>query len=140
MRMTTARAVLIALFLLALVLQLVTVFAVRRAMWPEDFQSLILKIITTYSVPLAVVLGNLIARPHARSTPVPRTLAWSAIVLTLLWNLLLVARAIDFALASEDSATALMSYFDAVAASSSFLIAGIMSFFFEKSANVSAAE
>lgn len=134
MKTANARAVLFTLFLGALLVQVTALFLMRHAMWPDEFQALLLKLISIYSVPLAVVAGNLLAQPRAGSESVTAALAWSAILLTLVWNLLLVARSVGFAMAKHDSVTSLISYLDSVAAASSFLIAGVLAFFFEKTA------
>jgi hypothetical protein len=53
-------------------------------------------------------------------------------VLAVLWNLLLIARFLAFCFAERDSVGALVQYLDSVATSSSFLVAGVVVFFFGK--------
>jgi hypothetical protein len=130
--MNQARFGLMGLFIASLVLQVGTIFHVRGRVWPEEFQALLLKIFAIYSVQLGVVLGGIFAQPKTQLANPPRALAWSALLLTAVWNILLVARTISFSFATQDSASDLMKYFDAIGSGSSFLVAGVLVFFFGK--------
>ncbi len=130
MTMARARVTLVALFLASLIIQLVAFFLVRSRMWPEEFPVLIQKIFSIYSVPLAVVLGGMIAKRHDAPAAAPVSLAWITIVLTALWNLVLMGRSLAFALAEQDSVTSAASDLGMFAAFSSFLVAGVISAFF----------
>jgi hypothetical protein len=132
MSMNQARFGLMGVFLVSLILQLGAFFLVRGRMWPEEFQGLVLKVLAVYSVQLGVVLGGIFAQPRTPLADPPRGLAWSALLLTALWNMLLVVRSISFSLAAEDSATDLMKYVDAIGSGSAFLVAGVLVFFFGK--------
>jgi hypothetical protein len=130
MTMARVRSTLFIMFLASLALQVIAFFFVRYKMWPEDFQALILRILTIYSVPLAVVLGGIAAQPRDGLAAAPLLPGWAAIVLTALWNLLLIGRSLGFVLAEQDSVASAVSYLDAVASSSSFLVAGVITAFF----------
>lgn len=130
--MNQARFGLLAIFLFCLALQLIAFFAVGHKMWPEDLQSLVLKVLAIYSVHLTVVLGGIFAQPSGSLEDPPSSLAWTAIALALLWNVLLIWRSVSFALAPRDSVTDLMKYLEGVASASSFLVTGTLAFFFTK--------
>jgi hypothetical protein len=132
MSMNQARFGLMGVFLVSLILQLGTFFLVRERMWPEEFQGLVLKVLAIYSVQLGVVLGGIFAQPRTPLANPPRGLAWSALLLAALWNMLLLVRSISFGLAAEDSAADLMKYVDGVGSGGAFLVAGVLAFFFGK--------
>lgn len=134
MSITRARIVLTILFLASLAVQLVAFFVVRHKMWPDEFLSLLSKVLTVYSVPMGVIFFGIVALPHPGAARAPSTWTWAALVLTSIWNLLLVGRSIAFALAFQDSVGGLMNYFDTISVSGSFLLAGVITAFFEKGA------
>jgi hypothetical protein len=137
MSMNRAKFLLMGIFVAFLVVQLGALFHVRNGMWAEDFEKLLLRVLAIYSAPLGVVLGGMFAQPKTSLAAPPPALAWSALALAVLWNLLLVWRTISFSIAGEDSATDLMKYLDSVAAGSSFLVAGVIAFFFGKGTEAS---
>lgn len=132
MSMNQARFGLMGIFVAGLILQIGAFFVVRNKMWPEDFLSLLLKLLGVYSVQLGVVLGGIFAQRGARLADPPAGLAWSALALAALWNLLLVGRSISFSIAAEDSVGDLIKYLDTIASGGSFLVAGVVTFFFGK--------
>lgn len=132
MSMNQARFGLMGIFLVGLVLQLGALFHVRQGLWEEDFDKLILRLLAIYSAQLGLVLGGMFAQPKTALADPPAGLAWSALALVALWNLLLVWRMVSFSLAEQDSVANLMKYLDSIAAGSSFLVAGVLAFFFGK--------
>jgi hypothetical protein len=132
MSMNQTRFGLMGIFVAGLVLQIGAFLVVRNKMWPEDFLSLLLKILGIYSVQLAVVLAGIFAQRGARLADPPAALAWSALALAALWNLLLVWRSISFSVAAQDSVGDLIKYLDTIATGGSFLVAGVVTFFFGK--------
>jgi len=131
--MNRVRYGLMGMFFLGLIVQLVALFHVRTAMWPEEFQAVLLRILGIYSAQLGLVLGGIFAQPKPRLSNPPAGLAWVALGLVLFWNVLLGWRTIAFSIAEQDSTSDLMKYLDSIAASSSFLVAGALAFFFGKS-------
>jgi hypothetical protein len=128
-----ARFGLLGIFLGSLVVQLIIFFALRQRMWPEDFQALVAKALAIYSVHVGVILGGIFTRPKGRFPKAAAPLAWTALSLAALWNLLLLGRTASFGMASEDSPTELIKYFEAIGSGGSFLVSGVMVFFFGKS-------
>jgi hypothetical protein len=134
MSMNRVRFGLMSVFLLSLAAQLAALFLVRTRMWPNEFQDLLLKLLAIYSVQLGVVLGGIFAQSrNPLADPAP-ALAWAALLLAVIWNLLLVSRSLLFAFAGAegDSVTDLMKYLEGISSASSFLVAGGLAFFFGK--------
>ena len=132
MSMSQTRLALMGIFVTGMVVQIVAFFLVRTKMWPDEFLSLLLKLLGLYSVQLAVVIGGIFAQRGAKLANPPAALAWSALALAALWNLLLVARSISFSVAPADSVSDLIKYLDTIASGGSFLVAGVVTFFFGK--------
>jgi len=136
MSMNQARFGLMGIFLVSLVLQLVAIFLTRNRMWPEELLSLVLKLLGIYSVQLGVVLGGIFSQPRGPLAEPPSGLTWTAFALVTMWNLLLAWRSISFGIAAQDSVGDLIKYLDSIASSSSFLVAGVLTFFFAKGTDV----
>jgi len=92
--MNQARFGLLGIFVFCLLAQLVAFFSVSHKMWPEELQSLVLTILSIYSVHLTVILGGIFAQPKGPLEDPPASLPWTAVVLALLWNVLLIWRSI----------------------------------------------
>jgi hypothetical protein len=131
--MNRVRYALMAMFLVGLIVQLAALIHVRNAMFPEEFQSVLMRLLSIYSAQLGVVVGGIFAEPKGPSENPPSGLAATALASALLWNLLLAWRTVAFSVDEQDSPSDLMKYLDSIAASSSFLIAGALAFFFGKS-------
>lgn len=132
MTMNQTRFGLLGIFSGCLLAQLIAFLTVRNKMWPEDLQALILKIVAVYSVHLTVILGGIFAQPKGSLEDPPASLAWTAITLAVLWNVLLVWRSFSFSMATQDSSSELIKYIDGVGSSTSFLLTGALAFFFTK--------
>jgi hypothetical protein len=130
--MNRVRFGLLAIFILCLSTQLIAFFAVSNKMWPDELQSLVLKILAIYSVQLSVILGGIFARPGGSVEDPSPSLSWTAILLAVLWNALLMWRSIAFSAATKDSVTDLLKYLDGISSAGSFLVTGALAFFFAK--------
>jgi len=130
--MNQARFGLLAIFVLCLAAQLIAFFAAGHRMWPEELQSLVLKLLAVYSVHLTVILGGIFAQPRGPLEDPPSDIAWTAIALALMWNGLLIWRSLSFSVADQDSVVDLTKYLDNIASASSFLVTGALAFFFTK--------
>ncbi len=139
MKLNQTRFGLLSIFTVCLAIQLAAIIAVRQRMWPEDLEQLALKLLGMYSVHLGVILGCIFAQSHTRSRVVPQGVAWTAILLSVFWNLLLLWRSISFSMAEQDSVTDLVNYYEKIASHSSFLVAGAVAFFFSRSASADKA-
>lgn len=129
---TRARSLLLCIFILCLVLQCGVLVLNQSAMWPEDLLKSLLTLLKLYSVPLAVIFGGIFARPGGATGP-SAGVSWAAVLVASCWNLLLVWRTIAFGLASQDSVSDLTKYLEDVSSAASFLVAGMLAFFFGKS-------
>jgi hypothetical protein len=140
MRVMPARVVLITVFLVGLAVQSgAIIFSYSEtAIASGDLTNLLTKLLAVYSVHLAVIFGGIFAQQQEGKSPqVPAMALWVAVALAVIWNLLLAWRSITFALAAtdpsrDDSVGRLMSYIETISSTSSFLVAGALSFFFTK--------
>jgi hypothetical protein len=114
----------------------------EEAISNKDLSSLIIKLLSVYSVHLAVIFGGIFAQQRnvnhkGRSARAAGLAFWLAIVLAVIWNLLLVWRSVMFGMAafdvsSEDNVGYLSNYIESIASAGSFLVAGALTFFFSK--------
>jgi hypothetical protein len=136
------RGILFGTFIFGLAIQVAVAIAAyaNRAIVGSDESALTLKLLSIYSVPLAVILGGLFAKPSSgkkTSSTGSQPVASLAVALALLWNLILLSRSLMFAYAVvnprvDDNVDQLISFLDTVSTTSSFLIAGALAFFFTK--------
>jgi hypothetical protein len=133
MRVTAVRLRLLLLFVGSLVLHfcICACSYLKGMMYAEDFESLTLQILAIYSIPLGVILGAFFAQGKL---PVPSgsSAFHAAFVLSFLWNALLIVRSLIFLFGKEDFVGDFTSFLQKASAASSFLIAGVLSFFFAK--------
>jgi hypothetical protein len=130
MKLSGVRLSLLSIFLGGLVAQMAALISLRDSIWPDELQAGLVKLLSIYSVPLSIILGALFGQWRTQKRSTQNTLAWTAILLSLLWNILLGCRSILFALASQDSISDLIRYLDAIGSASSFLVAGMLALFF----------
>lgn len=134
MRVNSVRLWLLSLFVASLILHFV-VFAytyLAEAIYAEDLQSLTLEILAIYSIPLGVILGAFFGQGDQRDTKVVPSAFYVAFALSVVWNGLLFARTLVFGFAKEDFVGDLVTFLQSTSAASSFLIAGVLAFFFSK--------
>ena len=129
---TRAKIILTGVFLLSLAVQFIGISAVQSTMWPQDYQSVLLKLLHIYSVPLGVATGGILATSKSKDGAVDGSLVWISLALVLLWNGIFVTRTLAFCFAAHDSAKDLMEFYQEISTGSSFLIAGVLAFFFRK--------
>jgi hypothetical protein len=134
---STAKLSLTGLFVVSLAAQVIGVSAVHSAMWPEDYQSVILKLLHIYSIPLGVAIGGILASSKPKGVVVDRGLMGACLALVILWNSSFLIRTLIFCFAAQDSAKDLMAFYEQVSTGSSFLIAGVLTFFFGKASRKS---
>lgn len=133
--MTTRRVQTALLFVFAgsFVVQVTAFFAVSLSMWPEDLRKILTTLFAVYSIPLAVIIGGLFAQPKKQSKgPVAGFLAWSAILLSIVWNSLFLWRSVSFSVAIRDSPSDVIDFMNSVSMAASFLVAGLLAFFFAR--------
>ena len=103
-----------------------------QAIYVEDLQKLAARMLAIYSVPLGVTAGGIFGASSRQARRTPSSTLLAAASLCALWNVLLVSRTLIFAMASQDSITALLDYVDAVAAAGTFLIGATLAYYFAK--------
>jgi hypothetical protein len=126
-----ARTALLGIFVGCLVLQCAVLILNRSAVGPEEFTASLLTLLKIYSVPLRLSWAAPSRGGAGGASP---AVCWAAILLAVSWNVLLVARTLAFGIATEDSVSDLIKYLEMVSAAASFLVAGMLAFFFGKSA------
>jgi hypothetical protein len=125
---------LLGMFLIGLVIHLVCFgysFLIG-AVYVEDLQTMAVRTLAVYSVPLGVIVGGIFGGAAEQTANASSGTFWTAAGLSLLWNILLLARSLVFVIAAQDSITSLFGYIDAVSAASTFLIGGALAYFFAK--------
>ena len=140
-----ARTWLVWTFIIGLSIQCLAVIAAftSRAISTADLIDLLKRLLSIYSIHFAVILGSVFGKSGAVSkahgAESDAILAFRvALTLSVLWNLMLIWRTLQFGVhafdtQSTDRTDLLVSYLEAVASASSFLVAGALAFFFGKS-------
>jgi hypothetical protein len=144
MTLMRARTLLVSIFLCCLVVECFCILIVytKGAISSNDVTTLLVKMLEIYSVPLAVILGGIFARP-AKVTleggieTAPSTAFWVSVAVAIVWNALLLWRGVGFSVAAfrlsiEDNVSFFSSYLDSISKASSFLVAGALAYFFSK--------
>lgn len=144
MTLARARILLVSIFVGGLVLQSVCILIVyaKSAISSNDVTNLLVKMLGIYSVPLAVILGGIFARPAkssqaGASEAAPSTAFFVSVGLALVWNALILWRGVSFSVAAfnpaiKDDVNLFTSYVDGISKASSFLVAGALAYFFSK--------
>ena len=138
MTINKARVMLLVPFLGSLIIHILAIMTVYQAgaIYRDDLTTLLPKVLTIYSVHLAVIFGGIFGQQARRGKQVPATAFWIALTVTLLWNLLLVWRSISFALIAfnmgEDRINDYLAYLDIVSSTGAFLVVGALAYFFSK--------
>jgi hypothetical protein len=139
-----AHGILFGIFLAALVVQMVVVALAfqANAITANDASALIVTLFTIYAVPLGVVFGGVFAKETYKrqraTTPVSsKSVVWSAVVVSVLWNLTMTWRSLRFGYAVyhpavNDNVDQLSYFLETISTTSSFLIAGALAFFFTR--------
>jgi hypothetical protein len=134
MNPSRVRYVLLSIFGFGLILQVVCFINCRERMWPDEFNMLIIKLLTIYSVQLGVMIGGIFSQATTTKSDTSTLLNWTALVLVGLWNVLLIWRSVAFSIATQDSVSDLTRYLDGVGSESAFLVVGVLAYFFGSSA------
>jgi hypothetical protein len=106
----------------------------RSEIFPDELQETLLKILSIYSVPLAAILGGIFAQQRKSSGASPGE-SWAALIVAAFWNLLLLWRIFAFLFSEHDSISDLTKYLESISSAASFLIVGVLAYFFGKSAH-----
>ncbi len=125
------RVLLLGIFLVFLFVSIGMAFSAGASnrIFPDQATSLITRILAIYSVQLAVILGGTFAQDKSLP-PAPLSLLIMALALSLAWNSLLLVGMLAFTRADGWKLPDLESYLDTVSKGGSFLVAGMLSYFF----------
>jgi hypothetical protein len=144
MPLVRARQLLVGIFLCCMILECVCILTVysKAAITSDDVATLLVRVLEIYSVPLAVILGGIFARPPSPTQTgiiesAHPTAFWVAVALAVVWNALLLWRGAAFSVAAfrpsiEDNVTLFISYLEVVSKAGLFLVAGALAYFFSK--------
>jgi hypothetical protein len=126
--------VLIALFMLAMVIQLAAIGALfaGKALYADEATRAMMVLVEIYAVPLGVILAGTFARRGATPAPVDARTFGVAVVVSVLWNALLLWRTAAFALSDVASIAAFGDELKNIAGGASFLVAAALAYFFAK--------
>lgn len=135
MTYTRTRLHLLLIFFIALVINLACFFICffKDIIYQDDLTLLVTETLRLYSVHLAIILSTLFL-DVSKNMIVDKSLYLVCISIVVFWNLLLFARVLIFLVSKMDDPADLLKYLNTVSASSSFLVAGILAYFFSKNA------
>lgn len=134
MTISLARGILLSIFIISFIGasgSIVQVF-MKGKIYSDSMGTMLLKLLSVYSAPLAVIMGGIFGQRHTQIKSVHTIAFWSAFILSAIWNILVVGRFLLFTLTADDTIGALTSYLNAVVPSSYFLVMGCLSYFFAK--------
>jgi hypothetical protein len=138
MRKYTAQLWLLGIFLFFFVLQtvLLVVCRVSNGIGPEQLKDLIVQLVGIYSIPLSVIIAGIFAK--RRRTAKLDGIFYASVVLAILWNALFAWRTVELTMAAvgigEDKAKDFNDYIASVSKGSTFLISGLLTYYFAKPA------
>jgi hypothetical protein len=108
-----------------------------RAVGSDDISSLLVQLLTVYSIHISVIAGGIFGsrKFDPKPTDAPQPAFTVALGLSILWNALLLWRFVAFCYAGyhpsvDDGADKLISYVDQMSKPTSFLVDGALAFFF----------
>jgi hypothetical protein len=100
-------------------------------MWPKEYEDLSVGIIKIYAIPLAIILTGIFPLPRKGLKLQSTTVAIIGSLLACLWNAILLAKSASFYSAASGDAGELLKNLNETSSNSSFLIAGMLTFFFK---------
>jgi surface polysaccharide O-acyltransferase-like enzyme len=134
---------LLAIFLIFFVLQtaLLVVCQLLNGVGADKLKDLVVQLITIYSVPLSVIIAGTFAK--RRRAAKLDGIFYASVVLAVLWNSLFAWRTVELTLAAigvgEDRVKYFSEYLESVSKVSTFLISGLLTYYFAKAPEGSGA-
>jgi hypothetical protein len=136
--LTQGRRLLAGTFVISLVIEFTIIFVILLlgAIGTDDVLRIDTQLLSIYSVHFAVIIG--FQFKHNKADPEPAVdNVWLAFALVALWNLLIIFRFAEFLIAAadngrNDTVRSLIDYTDGIARAGSFLVVGVLAFFFAK--------
>jgi membrane protease YdiL (CAAX protease family) len=132
----TAQLWLLSIFLFFFAVQtvLLVVCQVTNGIGAEKLKDLIVQLVTIYSIPLSVILAGIFAK--RRRAAKLDGIFYASVVLAILWNGLFAWRTVELTLAAigvgVDNAKYFSEYLESVSKVSTFLISGLLTYYFAK--------
>jgi hypothetical protein len=99
--------------------------------FPDHLQALLLQALAQFAGPLSVVIGSFFAlRRSAQRTIVPSAVFYLSMACVTLWSLLIAGRTVTFIASDDEIVEMLVSWFSNVTTAASFLVTGVLAYFF----------
>ena len=122
------------LFFFAVQTVLLVVCQVTNGICAEKLKDLIVQLVTIYSIPLSVIIAGIFAK--RRRAAKLDGIFYASVVLAILWNGLFAWRTVELTLAAigvgVDNAKYFSEYLESVSKVSTFLISGLLTYYFAK--------
>lgn len=103
----------------------------REILFDDSFISLIEKTLAIYSVHLSVILATGFIDNEKNSNIVHNPLFVTSVVLSLVWNIIIIVRIALFVFGKDD-VPLVLNFLDNVPGNSSFIVTGVIAYFFSK--------
>lgn len=132
MNFQKAKLSIIAIFLVFLTINIIICFIIKETVWPDKFNKLLIIVLQAYSVHAAVIFASSFKNNDDQQI-VPKSTFFLAASLSVIWNLILCIRMLFFVCSQDDQIQQLFTFLQDVSAGSSFLLAGMLAFFFNNS-------
>jgi hypothetical protein len=134
MKLANSKIILAAVFIGFLILQLVMAFILRQKdiIYQDNFTKLLIQILQVYSVHVAVIFTVGSYQQTQSENSVNLSTFVMALVLSLMWNVLISIGLIQLLTDTSDNFLQLTGYLKDISGYSSFLIAGVLGYFFAR--------
>lgn len=136
---TITRTTLLYIFIVTMVLQifLFSISAIKDTISYEILTTLAINLLKVYAVHLSVIASTYFFNVKNSTLSISLSLHWTAIILVAIWNAFLLFRSliffyeVNYASNMRDTVENLLQFHNLVADVSSFLIVGLISYFFQ---------
>ena len=136
MRFRTAQFSLLALFVFFLAIQEAVFLAtfLYGKIYMDNLKTLSVQVLSIYSIPLGGILGGIFGKEKARERRTDPASFGTALTVSGLWNLLLLACSVLFAVKASglDAMGVVTDYLQSVATAGSCLITAVITYFHAK--------
>jgi hypothetical protein len=133
-----ARAILFFLFVIPYIICIAFVIVpfLRDEIGNDALTGLIVRVTAIYLIPVGIFTGSIIQQKKLRRRSVPNNAYWMTLVLSIIWNILIVWRVIYYSLsyAPDNTIEALDSYLTTVSPAVFALVGGVLTYMFLQSA------
>lgn len=122
------------IFLSSLLIELILIIMIRQSkkVYPDSEMDLLVLVLQIYSIPFTVILAATFAPGHKKPQAPKQgtTITIAAIAVSSIWNLLYIWLFANYLIYTDIDVSDLKSTLTSVSGYSSFLTAGVLSYFF----------